>query len=475
VTDRTAAANIEKQRAARSSLLWAAFLTAIKLGAGLATNSLGIFSEALHSGLDLVAAAITLFAVRLASRPADKAYPYGYGKAESLAALAETGLLLLTCGWIVYEAVERLFFSAVQVTPTFWGAAVIAVALFVDISRSRMLRRVAAKHNSQALEADALHFSTDVWSSVVVLLGLAGLWAASFFPVDSWQARILCMGDAVAALFVAGLVAWVSMRLMARSAGDLMDAGNAERADELKRELAEKLPGCKVCQLRVRQGGALYFVDMTVEIQPGISLDEAHDLTRQVEEIVRGVLPSVDVTVHVEPMKESGMGILQIAHALAAGHALSVHNLTISERDGHTLIFLHVEVPHELDLYEAHRRVASFERKLEQYASAAVVTHIEPEERLGASVCEPLVPQEEARIRAAVTDVQKLFKEIIDVHDLRLYHFGGAPMLSLHCRLPGHMSVREAHNLASQFELRLLEKCPALRNITIHTDPAQEE
>lgn len=162
-------AHSEKQHAALSSLFWALFLTLIKLGAGLATNSLGILSEALHSSLDLVAAGITFFAVRVAARPADETHPYGYGKIENLSALAETVLLLVTCGWIVHEAVNRLFFDAPEITPSWWGVIIILISLLVDVNRAAMLRRVAQKHKSQALEADALHFTTDIWSSGVVL------------------------------------------------------------------------------------------------------------------------------------------------------------------------------------------------------------------------------------------------------------------------------------------------------------------
>ena len=203
-------AHSEKQHAALSSLFWALFLTLIKLGAGLATNSLGILSEALHSSLDLVAAGITFFAVRVAARPADETHPYGYGKIENLSALAETVLLLVTCGWIVHEAVNRLFFDAPEITPSWWGVIIILISLLVDVNRAAMLRRVAQKHKSQALEADALHFTTDIWSSGVVLVGLLCVQASEYLPADSSFRGILHMADAIAALFVSGIVVAVS-------------------------------------------------------------------------------------------------------------------------------------------------------------------------------------------------------------------------------------------------------------------------
>lgn len=181
-----------------SSVLWSAFLTGIKIWAGVKTGSLGIISEALHSGLDLMAAGMTFYAVRIAARPADESHPYGHEKIENLSALAETALLLITCGWIVWEAIDRLFYNEAEITLTWWAFAVVAVSLLVDVNRSAMLRRVAKKHKSQALEADALHFTTDIWSSAVVMLGLFCVWLAHLVPADSVWHGLLEKADAVA-------------------------------------------------------------------------------------------------------------------------------------------------------------------------------------------------------------------------------------------------------------------------------------
>ena len=197
-------ADAAKRRAALSSVLWSAFLTLIKIVAGLSTNSLGLLSEALHSALDLLAAGLTFLAVRLAAVPADSRHPYGHGKVESLSALAETGLLLATCVWIVYEAVRRLLFEAAPVEPNWWAFAVVVVSLIVDISRSAMLRRVAREHRSQALEADALHFTTDILSSAVVLIGLACVWAARWTEPGSFLHAALIRADAAAANVLRG-------------------------------------------------------------------------------------------------------------------------------------------------------------------------------------------------------------------------------------------------------------------------------
>jgi cation diffusion facilitator family transporter len=195
----------EKRSVALSSLLAAVVLTGTKLAVGLLTGSLGVLSEAAHSALDLVAAAVTFWAVRAAARPPDRNHAYGHGKVENISALFETLLLLATCAWIIYEATHRLFLGkASHVDANIWAFGVMTMSIVVDVSRSRALSRAAKKHRSQALEADALHFSTDVWSSAVVILGLACVRLA---PV--LDAPWLELADSVAALVVAGIVVWV--------------------------------------------------------------------------------------------------------------------------------------------------------------------------------------------------------------------------------------------------------------------------
>ncbi len=196
----TQSAEQEKQRVALSSVVAAVFLTGIKMVVGLLTNSLGILSEAAHSGLDLIAAGVTYFAVRVSDLPPDSEHTYGHGKVENLSALIETLLLLATCIWIVYEAVTRLF-EPVQVEATLWSFVVMGLSIVIDISRSRALMKVAKKYDSQALEADALHFSTDVWSSSVVILGLMAVWAAQWLEANTaLSVAWLYRADSAAAL-----------------------------------------------------------------------------------------------------------------------------------------------------------------------------------------------------------------------------------------------------------------------------------
>jgi cation diffusion facilitator family transporter len=287
----------EKQSAALTSLLAAVGLTAFKIIVGVLTGSLGILAEAAHSGLDLVAAGMTLVAVRISGRPADSTHLYGHGKIENLSALGETLLLVVTCGWIVWEALQRLLLHPVEIQVTVWSFAVMLTSIAIDVSRSRVLARAARKYKSQALEADALHFQTDVWSSAVVVLGLMAVKAGEWYP----RLAFLSSADAVAALGVSVLVAWVSAQLGRRTVDALMDRA-PEGMEARILAAVEAVPGVRNCHnLRMRYSGPVLFIDLHVLVDGAQSLAAAHQLTEIVEQQIQELAPQADVTVHAEP------------------------------------------------------------------------------------------------------------------------------------------------------------------------------
>ncbi len=289
----------EKQSAALTSLVAAVGLTAFKAAVGLLTGSLGILAEAAHSGLDLIAAGLTFVAVRVSSRPPDHNHLYGHGKVENLSALAETLLLLLTCAWVAWEACRRLAAHRIGVQVNAWSFAVMLVSIVVDLSRSHVLSRSARKYNSQALEADALHFQTDVWSSAVVVFGLIAVKVAEWLPGAAW----LRYGDAVAALGVSALVVWVSVRLGRRTVDALMDHAPLGMEERIAVAVGA-VPGVLDCHnLRIRSSGARLFIDLHILVDGKQSLAEAHRLTDIVEAAIQAIAPSADVTVHAEPLE----------------------------------------------------------------------------------------------------------------------------------------------------------------------------
>ncbi|MDR0466384.1 MAG: cation diffusion facilitator family transporter, partial [Deltaproteobacteria bacterium] len=298
----------EKSQAALSSLIAASALTVLKTIVGFDTNSLGMLSEALHSGIDLLAALITLIAVHIAAIPADESHPYGHGKVEHLAALAETALLLLTCGWIIGEAVQRLMYKTAMIIPSIWAVAVMTISILVDISRSRMLRRVAKKHKSQALEADALHFASDIWSSLIVLVGLGAIWLSQNMAPAHPLRPLLMHADALAALVVACIVLHACYLLSKKAVNGLMDHNSGEETQPIRHCLAE-VPGIvRVGRIRSRTSGPDHFVDLTIEVNANLGLNAAHRVAHQAEEAIMRRFPGADVSVHVDPAADMDSG-----------------------------------------------------------------------------------------------------------------------------------------------------------------------
>jgi cation diffusion facilitator family transporter len=279
----------EKLNVALLSVFAAVFLTGFKLVIGILTGSLGILSEALHSGLDLVAAVITYFSVRISDKPADKQHNYGHGKVENFSALVETFLLLITCVWIVYEASSRLISGRTHIEVGAWSYIVVISSIIIDISRSRALNRVAKKYNSQALEADALHFTTDIWSSAVVLLGLICANFGYFFA------------DSVAALGVAVIVLFISYKLGKRSMDVLLDTAPKGTVDLVKKTLSEFLEVKKFHSLKIRSSGADTFVKVNVHLDPDLSLRQVHEICDKIENEIGSRIKRSEVYIHAEP------------------------------------------------------------------------------------------------------------------------------------------------------------------------------
>lgn len=283
----------EKKKVAFISVIAAVFLTGFKLVVGLLTGSLGILSEALHSGLDLVAAVITYFSVKISDKPADDEHNYGHGKIENLSALIETFLLLITCVWIIYEAVDRIVNKNTHIEVTIWSYIVVVSSIIIDINRSRMLSKAAKKHNSQALEADALHFSTDIWSSVVVLFGLIG---AQFG---------LHLADSVAAIAVALIVLFVSYRLGRRAIDVLLDKAPKGSKTIVNDVLNQYTEVKNFHQVKIRTSGADTFIKFNIHVDPMISLIETHELCDKIEQDIKAQIPRCEVFIHAEPEDET--------------------------------------------------------------------------------------------------------------------------------------------------------------------------
>ena len=463
------AASREKRAVALSSVLAAVLLTGMKLVVGVSTGSLGILSEAAHSALDLVAAVVTLVAVRVSGRPADREHTYGHGKVENLSALFEVALLFATCIWIIVEAVDRLFFKVVHVEATPVAFAVMIASIVIDISRSRALARVAKKYSSQALEADALHFSTDVWSSSVVLLGLVGVLLAAR-PGLGW----LVKADAVAALGVAAIVVWVSYTLGRKTAGDLLDEVPPGLRDDLFQ--AVRVPGVvDVGRVRVRRSGPETFADVTLMVGGDTRLEQAHEIANSAEIAVRRLLPGADVVVHVEPSAPLGPrhpeDLVAVVRRIAAEHALAVHDIRLQDVLGSRSLELHVEVDGSLSIAEAHERASEFEAAVRRASRALnhVVTHIEP--LAAATLARPVTPAEELRVLEILHELSRDPDLGCQPHDVTVQRTGPDLSVSFHCAVGADIAVADAHALTERVERALRERLRHVGRVTIHVEP----
>jgi cation diffusion facilitator family transporter len=466
----------EKRLVAATSVGAAIILTGTKLVVGLMTGSLGILAEAAHSGLDLAAAVITFFAVRVSDRPADATHPYGHGKVENLSALAETLLLLLTCIWIIYEATHRLFFATVNVDPSLWAFLIMGMSIVVDFSRSRALSRVAKKYKSQALEADALHFSTDIWSSAVVILGLA---VVKFGEYRGGDKRLYEDADAIAALVVAGIVIYVSFRLGRRAIDALLDRAPSGLAEQLSRCVGEVAGIQHVSQTRVRDVGGRAFVDLKVDVPRHLSFEEIHQLTQKAQEAVRTISPNADVVVHAVPIVE-GEGLLEKIQAVAAHEHLSIHNVTTHWTERGMWIDMDLEVETHVSFERAHESATNLEEKLraelvnadKPAPIADINVHIEPrnDEPIRGNPLDPL------RADVYIKKVEAIGKELKGIggsHQIELHEISGSVYLSCHLIIDATIPIAEVHRLAEEMENRLRREFPELGRVVIHTEPSE--
>jgi cation diffusion facilitator family transporter len=316
-------ASREKRMAALGSVGSAVVLVSLKVFLAALTGSLGILSEALHSILDLVAAVITYLSVRVADKPADAQHLYGHGKVESFSAFVETGLLLLTALYIIWEAFQRLLFHAPHdVHASLAAILILALTMGIDFVRARALARVAKKYPSEALEADALHFSTDVWSTFVVVLGISGAWLGVRFNIP-WLGSL----DAFAALGVAGVIIWIGSRLGRQTVDALLDVAPQGLRERIANAVDETEGVLQTERVRVRRAGQRYFVDVTISVPRTASLEQAHAASEAVERNIENIVPA-DVVVHVEPRARNDEPLFETIRAIAQRRGLAVHELS---------------------------------------------------------------------------------------------------------------------------------------------------
>lgn len=455
----------EKRSAAAHSVFAALAITALKIVVGVTTGSLGILSEAAHSGLDLIAATVTLFSVRVSDKPADADHQYGHEKVESFSAFIETGLLLVTCAVIIYEAFKRLFFRHVEIAPSLPAFLVMFLSMAVDFWRSRGLGKIAAKYDSQALQADALHFSTDIWSSGVVTLGLALILLGR-----KLHAGWLVSADPVAALFVAAVIVFVSTRLARRTIDALLDTAPPGARGRIIAALASIEGLLEVDRVRIRRAGNHYFADVSVGLARNVTFQKSGQVADEVTNTVHRVLPNADVVVRSIPRAASAENIFDRVRAVATRHNLNVHDVSVQDLHGRLLVEQHLELDEQLTLKEAHDRVSALESEIREDVPeiASILTHIESEP---ATIETGEQIQRDARLEERLKAVAAEFPEILDAHEIEVKRVRERVYVSCHCTFPDELPLSRVHDVSTALESRFKQAAPELFRVLIHPEP----
>jgi cation diffusion facilitator family transporter len=461
----------EKKRAALLSVGSALVLVSLKAFLVIRTGSLGVLSEALHSGLDLIAAIITFLSVRVSDRPADERHPYGHGKFENFSAFVETGLLILTALYIIYEAFDRLFFRTVHIAPSITAIVILACALAIDMTRAQTLNRVAKKFSSEALEADALHFSTDVWSTVVVIVGIGLVWAG-----ENWDLPSLAYADALAGLCVAAVILWVGSRLGRRTLDALLDVAPEGLQQEIARTVARMDGVLDVDRVRVRRAGNRHFVDATVSVPRTASLEQVHALSDAIEKRIGEIVPA-DVMVHAEPRAPQGEHLFEAIRAVAQRMGLAIHDLSALQQQRQLFVELHLEVDENLSLRDAHRQATDLEEGIRQLRDGPIDVniHIEP---LGRHIATPEpgggeMKQLSHSIEEFLNTLTSEFDELVNCHDVRVRQVEHRILASCHCTMKGFLPITQVHDVTAALEDRVKERFPQVHRVTIHPEPAE--
>jgi cation diffusion facilitator family transporter len=459
----------EKRRVARHSMLAAAVMTLLKLVAGLLSGSLGVLSDAAHSGLDLAGAALTYFSVRVSDKPADEDHTYGHAKVENLSAFTEVLLMILSCVWIVGEAISRILHHAVAVTHFSVPVVVLVASISVDFWRSRKLREVAGRTGSPALATDAFHFSSDIWASVAVLAGLGANFIGARYSIP-----ILRYADPAAALFVSLMIIRLTFRLGHESVSALLDEVPVETRRRILAEV-ERVPGVlDIEQVRVRRAGAAYFADLTLDLPRRFTFEHTGELVRTATEAVHRILPEADVVIHTVPGKARAESIFDRVRAVAARRNIGVHELSVQSHHGRLRVVQHVEVDENMPLSQAHGFVSALEAEIlrEVPEIDSVLTHIESEPAT-IELPEEIV-EDDRRIEQCLRDAAGHFPEISDVHEIQIARTGDHIDLSCHCSLPDDLTMQRVHEAITALEDRFKLVCPEVQRVVIHPEPVTD-
>jgi len=465
-----------KRSAALFSVLAAFAVTLLKLLTGLLTGSLGMLSEAAHSGIDLIAAGITLFSVQVSDRPADADHTYGHGKIESLSAAIESVLMLASCVWILTEAIQRIAHRQHLVLNfSVWPFVVLLLSITVDYTRSRKLHRIAAETRSEALEADAIHFRTDIWSSIAVLLGLLASYIGERFHIPQLE-----LADPIAAIIVSAIILHVTWNLARRTIDALTDATPIEtraQTREMTRDIAAIDGVLSVDRIRTRRAGPNYFADLTLGLPRNLTFQRSEQITMAATAAVRRHLPGADVVVHSIPTASIAESLHDRIRAVAARSNLAIHDVAVQEYNQTLHVEQHLEVDEKMSLSAAHALVTQLESDIRREIPeiSTILTHIESEP---ATIERPASLERDRQLEVRLRRAAQTFPEILDIHEVFVTraHNNGADRIQVncHCTLPDDLPMSKVHEIITALENAFKLDCPEVSRLLIHPEPATD-
>jgi cation diffusion facilitator family transporter len=458
----------EKQRAALTSVLAGLFLTVIKGVVGIMSGSLGLLAEAAHSALDFGAAAITLLAVRTSWQPPDQEHHFGHGKIENLSALAEAALLALTSVWILSEAMERFMSRGPEIDPSLWTFAVMGMSIVIDVVRSRDLRRVAEKSRSQAIEADALHFSTDIASSMVVIVGLGCVLVAQRYGI-----AVLTLADPIAASIVAIIVLVLSWNLGKRATDVLLDRAPAGLAEKVRAALAGFAGIESIPEVRLRQGGDQLFVEVDMALKPGLPLAEGDRLAVSARSRIAEILgKNATATIQLRATAGLDASLRERVATAVAMEGVQAHNITIRKDDSGSHADLHLELPAEMSLGEGHAVADRVEARVQHEIPELrrVDIHLELHDGEPSHAAD-LDESTRRQLEAKVMDIASGVVGQGAIHDVMLSKTSDGLYLSCHCLLGADVSLASAHAVTDRLEREFRLAMPQLSRVAVHAEP----
>lgn len=455
----------EKRHAAMLSAAAALVMTLLKLAAGLLSGSLGVLSDAAHSGLDLVGAGLTFLSVQVADKPADEDHPYGHAKVENISAFVETFLMVASSLWIGFEAIGRILHPE-PLRSSLVPLLVLLLSMGVDSWRARNLRRVARSTGSAALEADAIHFSSDIWASAAVLAGVVLTWVGTRFGVPS-----LRYSDPIAALLVAVFVLVLAWQLARRTIGALVDEAPTDTRKRVLDTVSRVNGVLGVDQLRMRRAGNVWFADLTISLSRQLTFQRTEQVVERATEAVRKVLPEADVVVHTVSRETAAESIFDRVRAVALRNNVMLHDVSVQHFPDGLRIEQHIEVNERMPLLKAHAFVRSIEDEIraELPEVRSVLTHIESEP---ATIEQPeIVAARNRAMEEHLRSAASKLPEVLDIHEVLVSRMSEQLQLSCHCTMPDELPMQRVHEVITALEDHFKGECPDVGRVLIHPEP----